>query len=253
MPSTPIPKVKSTSVTITSAIRKGTVRVAETRKGGPVDIHYELHGTGERKIMFISEFAIADRNQRLHKLTDNLYTAEWLSQPPTCSYAIRAMEQDAKDYKTNRDWAMDLIFQRRARSPAGHPAGTLPQLLAFNFHHFSPARLARIRDTVKDIMVVTGTVDDVMEPENSEYLAKQLHASYVVFEACGHSPFIERCDEANARLLEHIEKAHARFEKDIKAGVYSKEVETGNGIIMEGSNVEVYGEFVSELLGLTCI
>ncbi|KXS09124.1 alpha/beta-hydrolase [Gonapodya prolifera JEL478] len=328
----PIPKVASTSVTMTSKIAKGHVRVCERRPRGPVDIYYELHGEGKRKVMFIPGFNVPcqgwdlqtkffgempeyqamtfdnrgagfsscppgpystyemamdafelmqalgddwkegvhgvgicmggqilqelalicppgtfasltlittsagswpsvqqmitlyrflsepDPLQRLHKLVDSLYTAEWLEQSPTSSYALKAIEQDGKDYKTNRDWSFDLILQRRARSPAGHPAGTLPQIIAFNLHNVSRDRLRRIRELIPEILVVTGSKDDVMYPSNSQYLADQLHGTLLNFEGCGHSPFIERCDDANAKLLEHIERAQTRFEKNREKG-----------------------------------
>lgn len=58
-------------------------------------------------------------------------------------------------------------------------------------------------------MVITGTIDNFVNPAHSHHLQKILGAKYEVFEGSGHAIPEEQADRYNALLQEFFESAKA--------------------------------------------
>lgn len=73
----------------------------------------------------------------------------------------------------------------------------------------SKERLADIRSNkALKILVVTGTWDNLVRPENSYFLAEQLNARLEIFQDSGHVLITDSRDKFNALLKEHIEASN---------------------------------------------
>jgi esterase/lipase len=70
----------------------------------------------------------------------------------------------------------------------------------------SEERLQEIRDNKElNILVVTGTWDNLVRPENSYYLAKVLCAKLEIFQDSGHVLITDSRDRFNSLLVQHFE------------------------------------------------
>ncbi|KAJ3393226.1 hypothetical protein HDU92_007921 [Lobulomyces angularis] len=109
-----------------------------------------------------------------------------------------------KEKYTQRDVFWETMARRSTKSRAATLKGYLLQVGAILTHHVSKERLHILRDSGIEILVVTGTEDNLVKPENSEYLAKNLNAKLIVFEDAGHNPHNQLQKDYNDLLEEFI-------------------------------------------------
>jgi pimeloyl-ACP methyl ester carboxylesterase len=66
-------------------------------------------------------------------------------------------------------------------------AGSLSQTAATWSHNLTAAQLHKIGETIPKILVLTGDVDHLIKPVNSEYIHQHMpQAEYQVWEGVGH-------------------------------------------------------------------
>jgi len=85
--------------------------------------------------------------------------------------------------------------------------GFFGQIKAALTHFVSNQRLYFLKDSGIPILIMTGTYDFLVRPENSHFLHKFLAAEMEIFEGAGHCINIECEEKFNEALLKHIRKA----------------------------------------------
>ncbi|KXS13288.1 alpha/beta-hydrolase [Gonapodya prolifera JEL478] len=155
-----------------------------------------------------------NHQDRLSVMIPTIFPTEWLSEPPSSSFGKAARDPEGKPYKTNLEWSEGKFAAKAALVPQQPPQGALGQLAAAMAHHLSASRLDKMRKLGVETLVMTGTWDNLVRPENSTYLAHHLRAPLVVFEGSGHAILSEKPDETNAHLLTHFERAQARVDRE---------------------------------------
>lgn len=73
----------------------------------------------------------------------------------------------------------------------------------------SDQRLKKITENNVPTMVITGTIDNFVNPAHSHHLQKVLGAKYEVFEGSGHAIPEEQADRYNALLEQFFESSKA--------------------------------------------
>ncbi|KAJ3412762.1 hypothetical protein HDV05_000283 [Chytridiales sp. JEL 0842] len=144
---------------------------------------------------------IKDPVQRMKEMIKVVYTDEWLKK-----------ESTVVPGKTNYEVALARSFERAKRTRPPTPRGALGQVLAASSHYVSPARLSQIKKSKVPVLVTTGTIDTLVKPWNSYYLAQQLNGKLKVFEGCGHALPSEIPEEYNKLLKGFIDQVE-RFER----------------------------------------
>ncbi|KAI9249548.1 Alpha/Beta hydrolase protein [Sporodiniella umbellata] len=139
---------------------------------------------------------IRDPTHRVQMGLNLVYPAHWLAAKPT--------SVEYQQYDTNADLSLALFLARMDRSRAQSLMGSLSQMAAGLRHHVSDARLRAIRETRVPVLVMTGTVDHLVDPANSYHLADILQAKLVVFEGSGHGLPSEQTDRYNTLIDQHF-------------------------------------------------
>lgn len=102
-----------------------------------------------------------------------------------------------KDSYTQLDHFKESVIRRQKRSRITPLSGFLTQLSAVAGHYVSPARLKELSNNDIDFLVITGTIDNLVDPSNSIHLATHLKAQLLVWDKCGHSPIQQMKSEFN--------------------------------------------------------
>ncbi|KAG2175037.1 hypothetical protein INT43_006099 [Umbelopsis isabellina] len=140
-----------------------------------------------------------DPRDKVQTIVDLLYPADWLSQAPSNPKLAK--------YETNRDYATHSFIKHATKSRLQPVRGNIGQSAACLRHNVSDARLKKIKDSNIPTMVITGTIDNFVNPAHSHHLQKILGARYEVFEGSGHAIPEEQADRYNALLEEFFESA----------------------------------------------
>lgn len=82
--------------------------------------------------------------------------------------------------------------------------GIIGQIASTLTHHVSRERLSKLAKSDCRIIVMTGTIDNLVRPSNSVYLAKALKAEIIIFEGAGHCLFVEEPARYNSLVINHI-------------------------------------------------
>ncbi|KAJ3402309.1 hypothetical protein CcCBS67573_g02774 [Chytriomyces confervae] len=136
-----------------------------------------------------------DPHVKIAGLRDLIFPPHWQNKP-----------SDVVEGKTNKEVITDVLIRRAVATPLQTPGGAIGQLLAVISHRVGPARLQGIVDSQIPVLVCTGTWDNLVNPQNSKYLAKMLQPRvYRVFEGAGHALTTEFSLEYNAMLKSFIE------------------------------------------------
>ncbi|KAI9029211.1 Alpha/Beta hydrolase protein [Hyaloraphidium curvatum] len=175
--------------------------------------------------MYMMPRTLASRSveERLERGLPMLYPESWLDapwRPP----AVPTARDGPADFATNRDWIVYRSTERAKRTRPQTRQGSVGQLSAVATHHVSEARLARIRDLPAAKLVLTGTVDNLVRPSNSTYLARVLDAPLVIIPGAGHAVIGERYEEVNRHLAEHFDRAELPAAEMAAALAAEKEV-----------------------------
>lgn len=85
--------------------------------------------------------------------------------------------------------------------------GNIGQSAACLRHNVSDQRLKKIKESKVPAMVITGTIDNFVNPAHSHHLQEMLGARYEIFEGSGHAIPEEQADRYNALLEDFFESA----------------------------------------------
>ncbi|CAM0140112.1 unnamed protein product [Umbelopsis sp. WA50703] len=140
-----------------------------------------------------------DPRDKVQTIVDLLYPAAWLAETPNNPKLAK--------YKTNREYATHSFIKHATKSRLQPIRGNIGQSAACLRHNVSDARLKKIKDSNIPTMVITGTIDNFVNPAHSHHLQKILGARYEVFEGSGHAIPEEQADRYNALLEEFFESA----------------------------------------------
>lgn len=126
---------------------------------------------------------------------DLIYPKEWLDQKP----------KNNTEYASNREMAVHQYIQSHNRSRKQSLMGYLGQISACFRHYVSDERLKNIQTSGINVMIVTGTFDNLVSPHSSHHMKKILKdARFEVFEGSGHSIPDEQVDRYNHLLDKHF-------------------------------------------------
>ncbi|GES92615.1 alpha/beta-hydrolase [Rhizophagus clarus] len=126
-----------------------------------------------------------------------LFPNEWL----------RAPAPPGSSHATNEEHILETFRQRIAKRGIQPVNGAIGQMAACIRHYCSPSRLHRIKCYISQILVITGTLDNLVNPANSYYLAKQLNAEFECWEGSGHALPNEQAERYNNLLDFHFRKS----------------------------------------------
>lgn len=135
-----------------------------------------------------------------------LYPPEWLDAAWKLP-AIKTARDGPANFKTNREWVTYRSIERAKRTRVQTPQGALGQLAAVGTHYVSYDRLRQITAVAVPKLVITGTIDNLVRPTNSTYLAEVLQGELVIMAGGGHALIGERYEEINELLLNHFRSA----------------------------------------------
>ncbi|KAN0062889.1 hypothetical protein ACQY0O_004710 [Thecaphora frezii] len=130
-------------------------------------------------------------------------------------FPIPYLEEKSKhdETKTNRQILIALFGWRFRFSRAQTMRGALMQSKAALTHKVPDEALARINTAVPQIAILTGDIDHLVDPRNSEYLAAKMpNAEIHRFKAAGHA-LGHQCEEkVNEILRDTIRKAKQKLQ-----------------------------------------
>ncbi|KAJ3027073.1 UNVERIFIED_CONTAM: hypothetical protein HDU68_004556 [Siphonaria sp. JEL0065] len=149
-----------------------------------------------------------------HVVNKLLFPQDWLDLPP----------QEALQYSTNREHMIEFMKERFSVTGLQNKEGRGSQQSAVITHSMSPKRLAHIKHSQMPILIIAGTVDDVIiQPASSIYLAKHLGGRLEIFENAGHAIRLQFPDRHNKMLKAHIltavEKENSRLQDRISSSL----------------------------------
>jgi len=148
-----------------------------------------------------------DPKQRMAMNLQMLYPTEWLNQPWKPP-AIKTARDGPSDFTTNREWITFRYLERAKKTRLPTAQGLLGQLAAVGTHYVSAERLRTISSYPVPKLILTGTLDNLVRPTNSTYLANILEGSnLVVITGGGHALIGERYEQVNELLLNHFRSA----------------------------------------------
>ncbi|CAO3612237.1 unnamed protein product [Cunninghamella blakesleeana] len=135
---------------------------------------------------------------KLNAAMDLVYPNDWLKQIPE-------NPELAKKYTTNRDKVITSFIRHIGQSELQPLHGNLGQVSACLRHFVSNDRLLKLRKSNINIMVVTGTEDNLVPPASSFHLNDILKPNrFEVFKGSGHNIPEEQTDRYNQLLLDHF-------------------------------------------------
>ncbi|PWY99377.1 alpha/beta-hydrolase [Testicularia cyperi] len=131
---------------------------------------------------------------RLNRLITTLFPEPWLAE--------RSPQDPQK--RTNQEVLYDLFKWRFHFTTRQSLHGALAQMKAALTHNISDADLATINTSVPKICIYTGDVDHLVDPRNSDYLAKHLPtAEFQKFTNAGHALGNQLAGQIN-QILERV-------------------------------------------------
>ncbi|KAL8785135.1 MAG: hypothetical protein Q9213_003553 [Squamulea squamosa] len=223
--------------------QRGKACVAKDR-GGPIDIAYEVHGSGPRYLVFImglGTFKTAWQRQAQyfgHELGsqysclifDNRGMGEsdkpWARIPKSLDVELADMKarmfsqswleapDEYGDFPTNGDRFAAMELKKRQDTEGFTRKGFICQAIAAGWHHKSPKQLQELADKVgrQRIQVVHGTLDNMITMPHGETLAKELGeeegVTKIIVEGRGHVLHLEEqklYQEVVQRMVEKTE------------------------------------------------
>ncbi|RHZ75316.1 hypothetical protein Glove_216g193 [Diversispora epigaea] len=114
---------------------------------------------------------------------------------------------EGSPHKTYEDIFTEVFLDRIEKTRKQPTRGAIGHLSANFRHHVSPSKLEQIKNTISHILVVTGTNDNLIKPQNSFHLAKHLGVDVECWEGSGHALCSEKPEKYNEMLERHFRKA----------------------------------------------
>ncbi|TPX37717.1 hypothetical protein SmJEL517_g00510 [Synchytrium microbalum] len=145
-------------------------------------------------------------------------------------------------YETNYEMHRDSILDRIKRTRPQPLAGAIGQISAAMTHSVSEARLKLLGKSVP-CMVVSGTIDNLVRPSNSFYLANTIGCRLEIYPLGGHALPSEQPEWFNKLILEFMLEANAKKANSIAAsangqinGTESKQAPVKAGLKANGKS-----------------
>jgi pimeloyl-ACP methyl ester carboxylesterase len=129
-----------------------------------------------------------------------LFPDEWRAKP----YKGTWTRFDGTKFDTNLDYVTYFSTWRLSLTTVQRPEGSSAQGGACIRHYVSPQRLAQIKASGVPMLVITGTIDNLIRPADSTYLAKHLDCPLLIMEGGGHALSSERPEDLNHAVMEHF-------------------------------------------------
>ena len=146
---------------------------------------------------------VKDPKLKVGSAIELVYPPEWLSAKPSTE------DPEMVKFDTNRDMVVSMALARIDRSRPQTLGGNLGQMAACLRHYVSDERLLKIKESGIPVLVVTGTWDNLVNPQNSFHISKVLDCPIEQFEGSGHGLPGEQPVRYNKLLDEHFSKAAA--------------------------------------------
>ncbi|CAO3637414.1 unnamed protein product [Mucor fragilis] len=144
---------------------------------------------------------VRDPKLKIGRAMDIVYPPEWLAAKPTSE------DPEMVKFDTNRDMVISMALARIDRSRPQSLGGNLGQMAACLRHYVSDERLLKIRQSGIPVLVVTGTWDNLVNPQNSFHISKVLDCPLEQFEGSGHGLPGEQPVRYNKLIDQHFSKA----------------------------------------------
>ncbi|KAJ1963871.1 hypothetical protein IWQ62_003088 [Dispira parvispora] len=154
-----------------------------------------------------------DFELRAQRFSDIFFPTEWLhrncsvpSGDATISSSDEAMEDSSsKSLLTNRRWVRDTLHARLSFTRPQPFYGFICHALAILRHSVKASRLQHLRaQSTLRTLVMVGTDDEVIPPQESLTLASRANAPLLVFTGAGHILAMEQADRVNSVLERHF-------------------------------------------------
>ncbi|CAD6884001.1 unnamed protein product [Tilletia controversa] len=134
--------------------------------------------------------------QHLNAMVELLFPSSYLSEP----------HPDSPQGLSRRECFQQMLLWRFQYSRHAPPDGVLRQISAVFTHGVTQSQLDRINREVPSISIVTGDDDHLVNPANSDYLAKYLdRARLVKMRETGHALPIQRTEELNLLIEQTVD------------------------------------------------
>jgi len=140
--------------------------------------------------------ALKPPEQKARKLMRRLYSSDFLASPAP----------EGSEEETMYDYVCKEFVTRVTSEPVMSLAGLSGHLRTVSTHYVSVRRLHTLRDSRVPTIVLTGTHDELVRPENSRILGKELEAELIVFEGAGHVINVEVKNEFNDHIVRNIRR-----------------------------------------------
>lgn len=128
-----------------------------------------------------------------------VYPVKWMNAKPT--------DIENQKYLTNREMAIAAAMARIERSRPQPLRGNIGQTAACLTHFVSDEKLRKIKEGDIAVLIVTGTDDCLVNPQNSYYLHDMIGGQFEVFEGSGHGLPGEQTKRYNQLIDEHFWKS----------------------------------------------
>jgi pimeloyl-ACP methyl ester carboxylesterase len=124
-----------------------------------------------------------------------------------CLYSQEFLNSRSENGRTMREISTELYLDRVKSEPHFRFTGFLGQIGAVMTHNMTEEKLTRLRDSGVPIVIGTGTKDNLVHYQNSEYLASVLNpVEFHIWEGAGHGLPLEKFQEFNEVIVRNFEK-----------------------------------------------
>ncbi|PIL23842.1 hypothetical protein GSI_13593 [Ganoderma sinense ZZ0214-1] len=139
---------------------------------------------------------IREPEKRIPYVLGMLYPKPWLD----------SKNPDDPEGRTNHE-TETIAYQQRIAVTRPQPfIGAISQMAAATTHYVSPERLRKISSSIPEVLIVTGDIDNLVDPSNSRHLKADMpEAEFIVKEGAGHGITIQ-CKQWFNELLERTFK-----------------------------------------------
>ncbi|KAK0525335.1 hypothetical protein OC842_005532 [Tilletia horrida] len=151
--------------------------------------------------------------QHLDAMINLLFPQVWLDEP----------HPDDPRGRSRKECLREMFIWRFRYSRHAPPDGVLRQITAVFTHAVSRRQLERINADIPSITILTGDEDHLVNPANSEHLAKHLdRARFIKLTQSGHALPLQRAFELNLYITQTVElgleRAQQGYWKDRTGG-----------------------------------
>lgn len=145
-----------------------------------------------------------DPAKRVPIVLDMLFPQPWLDSPVP----------DDPNKRTNRQIQSEMLIRRAEITRPQTLTGSLSQMAAAITHKITVERNRYMASKIPKILILTGDKDDLVNPANSEELAKRMpEAEFIKWEETGHAIHEQWHERFNSLLERVIEEGRAKFEE----------------------------------------